>query len=105
MLPLLGYLSIPFLVPLNKFQNLINVIHKGSIICNDWALKKDSAFSWVFFVFWHVPKERAGEGNLRFLNPSQLTLTAPIRGMPTTLFVRVGRPCCFDVLRTSRRRG
>ena len=43
--------------------------------------------------------------SFHYLNPSQLTLTAPIRGMPTTHFVRVGRPRCFDVLRTSRWRG
>ena len=42
MLPLLGYLSIPFLVPLNKLQNLIHVINKGSIIRNDWAHQKEN---------------------------------------------------------------
>jgi len=26
------------------------------------------------------------------LNPIQLTLTAPVRGMPTTHFVQIGRP-------------
>ena len=38
-----------------------------------------------------------------YLNPSlRFAQTAPIRGMPTTHFVRVGRHRCFDVLRTSR---
>ena len=40
MLPLLGYLSIPFFIPFHKLQNLMRVIHKGSIISNDWARKK-----------------------------------------------------------------
>ena len=53
MLPLLGYLSIPFLVPLNKLQNLIHVIHKGSIICNDWA-QGDIFIGRCLFFFWET---------------------------------------------------
>ena len=56
MLPLLGYLSIPFLVPLNKLQNLIHVINKGSIIRNDWA-QKENPHRFSFFrtrIFHHI---------------------------------------------------
>ena len=60
MLPLLGYLSIPFLVPLNKLQNLIHVIHKGSIICNDWAQRGVAKFviktslATLLFRYWRL---------------------------------------------------
>ena len=43
------------------------------------------------FLFSAVAENRAVEGNLRFLNPSQLSLTAPVRGIPTTPYGRVGR--------------
>ena len=37
--------------------------------------------------------------------PLSAELTSPFRGIPTVRFARVGRPRCFDVLRTSRWRG
>ena len=43
--------------------------------------------------------------SFHYLNPSQLTLTAPIRGIPVTPFGRTGRHRCFDFLRKSRWRG
>ena len=39
-----------------------------------------------------VAENRAVEGNLRFLNPSQLSLTAPVRGIPSSTTFQTGVP-------------
>ena len=56
------------------------------------ALKSRDSNHESLLLFLADAKKRAGEGNLRFLNPSQLTLTSPIRGMPSSTTFQTGVP-------------
>ena len=59
--------------------------------------EKDSRKSWVLFSCTNKAQVPCS-----LLNPCQLTLTSPVRGIPPSAYAPVGCHRCFNVLRTSR---
>ena len=102
-----------FFYPFCKLQNLIHIIHKGSIIRNDWAHQKENHENGSLFscrrvpaylrypipkslpsgkgLFSAMPKNRADEGNHWFLTPCHF-VTSPIRGILSSTSFQPGVP-------------
>ena len=90
-----------FFYPFCKLQNLIHIIHKGSIIRNDWALEKSSAI-WLGFFRRHKCRT-CGRRESSISQPLSLR-DIPFQGN-TDHSLRSGRASSrLDVLRTSRTR-